>query len=135
MKCAVCGSRADIHHIVHRREGGMNFELNYKYLCHLHHRGLRGPHRNKIIDYEYKFELQNKFESIFTKEFYTLNEINQTLKLSISNKKRIQNNLFLYKEGYSSIELIKFLMGGKVYSIIGLEDLILNTAILLEKSL
>ncbi len=31
--CEICGDYADVHHIVHRSEGGLDFKLNYKYLC------------------------------------------------------------------------------------------------------
>ncbi|MGL5633810.1 MAG: HNH endonuclease [Sarcina sp.] len=135
MRCEVCNARGDIHHIVHRRKDGLNFELNYKYLCHRHHRGLDGPHRNKIIDYSYKLEMQNNLYDTFTNSFYTIDEINNILKLSISSRKKIQEALFLYKEGYKNTELIFFLMGKKSYSEEGLEDLDIQTAIWKEKAL
>lgn len=135
MNCEVCNARGDIHHIVHRREGGLNFKLNYKYLCIPHHRGIHGPHRNKIIDYTYKLEMQNILHDTFSNTYYSLDEINNLLKLSISSRKKIAHNVHLYKEGYKNIELIHFLMGGRFYSEYGLEDLIIQTAIDNEKSL
>ena len=46
--CEICGDYADVHHIVHRSEGGLDFKLNYKYLCKKHHRSKLGPHRDKL---------------------------------------------------------------------------------------
>ena len=135
MNCEVCNSIGDIHHIVHRREGGLNFNINYKYLCKTHHRGIHGPHRNRVIDYTYKLEMQNLLYSTFSNTYYSLHEINNILKISISSRKKISRNVFLYKEGYKNVELIFFLMGSKFYSDYGLEDLILQTAIDMEKSL
>ena len=134
MNCEICGAKGDIHHIVYRGHGGLNFELNYKYLCKKHHRGIHGPHKNKIIDYKYKLEMQDKLCSIFIKTYYSIDSINEILRLSISSRKKIQNKLFLYKEGYKNSELIFFLMGDHYYNTIELEDLILQTEIDKEKS-
>ena len=38
------------HHIVYRSQGGLDFEMNYKYLDSNSHRGINGPHRNKETD-------------------------------------------------------------------------------------
>ena len=54
--CEICGDYADVHHIVHRSEGGLDFKLNYKYLCKKHHRSKIGPHRDKVVDLNYKLE-------------------------------------------------------------------------------
>ena len=135
MNCEVCNAKGDIHHIVYRGHGGLNFELNYKYLCRTHHRGINGPHRNKTTDYTYKLEMQDKLYATFTETYYSIFAINEILGLSISSRKKIQANLFLYKEGYKNTELIFFLMGNRHYSPIGLEDFILQTAIDKEKSL
>ena len=35
--CEICHEKADIHHIVHRHEGGFDIEINYKYLCEKNH--------------------------------------------------------------------------------------------------
>ena len=135
MNCEVCNAKGDIHHIVYRTRGGLNFNLNYKYLCRTHHRGINGPHRDKITDYKYKLEMQDKLYSTFSKTYYSIFLINEILGLSISSRKKIQDSLFLYKEGYKNTELIFFLMGNHHYSTIGLEDFILQTAIDKEKSL
>lgn len=35
------------HHIVFKSQGGLDFDLNYKYLDSNSHRGNLGPHKNK----------------------------------------------------------------------------------------
>ena len=73
--CEICGNKADIHHIVHRSEGGFDIEINYKYLCALHHRGKNGPHQNQFVDLQYKVDMQIKLYSILPKEYYSPKEI------------------------------------------------------------
>lgn len=130
MFCEICSKKADVHHIIHKNEGGLDFELNFKYLCPTHHRGKFGPHRNKIIDFKYKLELQTKLFSLLSKNFYTLEEIISLLKLSNTSSKKLKKLLKLYKEGYKKEEIIAFLLVGQDYSPEGLEDLIIETSIL-----
>ena len=80
--CEICNAQADIHHIVHRSEGGLDIELNYKYLCPYHHRGKYGPHRCKEVDFRYKLDLQNKLFEMLPKEYYYSKELSLILKIS-----------------------------------------------------
>ena len=114
--CEICTEKADIHHIVHRSEGGLDIELNYKYLCEKHHRGKNGPHHSIETDIQYKLELQDKLYSLLTKEYYTFKELGQILDISINAIKRITKNIKLYKEGYKKDYIILNLMGGSLYS-------------------
>lgn len=114
--CEVCGREADIHHIVHRSEGGMDFPLNYKYLCDEHHRGKHGPHRNRNVDIEYKLELQEKLERVLNKQFYSMDELIDILQLNRSKAKKFLKGFRLYKEGYKTSEIIYKLMGNKRYN-------------------
>ena len=98
--CEICGNKADIHHIVHRSEGGFDIELNYKYLCAYHHRGKNGPHQNQFVDLQYKIEMQSKLYNILTKEYYSPKEISQILGIHNNSLKRLLKNLKRYKEGY-----------------------------------
>lgn len=120
--CEICNAPADIHHIVHRSEGGLDIELNYKYLCPKHHRGKNGPHHSKEVDLKYKLELQNKLFSILKKEYYSFKEIASELNIPKNTLKRITKNLKIYKEGYRKIDIITQIMGGQLYS----EDMIVN---------
>lgn len=122
-KCEICGSTADIHHIVHKSEGGLDIDINYKYLCNKHHRGKHGPHHDKKVDLLYKIELQKKLYSLLTKEFYFEKELGEILGLSNSASKRLTRKLQLFKEGYKKDDIIFMLMGGEDYSISKLYDL------------
>lgn len=123
--CEICNEQADIHHIIHRSEGGFDIELNYKYLCPKHHRGKQGPHHSIEVDILYKLELQNKLFFLLPKVFYTFKELGVLLNLSQNALKRITKNIKLYKEGYKRDDVILTLMGGKLYS----EDMLENIKI------
>lgn len=120
--CEICNAPADIHHIVYRSEGGLDIELNYKYLCPKHHRGKYGPHHCKEVDLKYKLELQNKLFYILQKEYYSFKEIAHELNIPKNTLKRITRDLKIYKEGYKKIDIITKIMGNKLYS----EEMIVN---------
>ncbi len=114
--CEICNNKADIHHIVHRSEGGLDIAINYKYLCEEHHRGKDGPHNCLETDLKYKIELQNKLYKLLPKAFYPFKDLLHLLNLSTNTLKKITKELKLYKEGYKKEEVILFLMGGKSYT-------------------
>ncbi|HEY5524089.1 MAG TPA: HNH endonuclease signature motif containing protein [Clostridium sp.] len=124
--CEICNKKADIHHIIHRSEGGLDIELNYRYLCEKHHRGKDGPHHSIETDINYKLELQDKLYSLLSKEYYTFKELGQLLEISINALKRITKNIKLYKEGYKKDSIILTLMGGTLYSEETLEYMEIN---------
>lgn len=121
--CEICNEKADIHHIIHRSEGGFDIEINYKYLCPKHHRGKNGPHRSLETDIKYKIELQDNLYNILNKEYYTSKELGSILNIPLNTLKRITKNIKLYKEGYKKDDIILTLMGNKLYSEETLEDL------------
>lgn len=121
--CEICNKPANIHHIVHRSEGGYELPINYKYLCHKHHRGKDGPHRCTKTDLNYKLEMQNKLFTILDKEYYTFKELQLILRASINTLKRLTKNIKLYKEGYKTKDIVSSLMGGKLYSEDCIEEL------------
>lgn len=114
-KCVVCGKAGEKHHVIFKCEGGLDFPLNYVYLCAEHHRGRKSPHRNKKINIMYKLEFQNKLSNILTKEYYFMDEIMRILSLNSSQARSICKKFKLYKEGYKRDDIIKRLMGGKFY--------------------
>lgn len=128
--CEICGKEADIHHIVHRSDGGLDFALNYKYLCPQHHRGKDGPHRDRFVDLNYKLEMQNKLTSLFTKRYYSLDDLSSLLCINKNTLKRVTKKLKLYKEGYLSKDIIFELMGRQIYSEEYIEDLLIEELVL-----
>lgn len=129
LKCKVCGRRADIHHIIHKRQGGFEFPMNYIYLCNYHHRGPVGPHKCLITDLNYKLELQNKLYTLLVKNFYTSKELQFILGIKGNPLKKLLSKMKLYKEGYKKDDIIFNLMGRKKYSREMLEDIELETLI------
>ncbi|BAH05769.1 hypothetical protein CKR_0718 [Clostridium kluyveri NBRC 12016] len=116
LKCQICGKPADKHHIVYRSQGGLDFPLNFKYLCSEHHRGKNGPHKNKKVDLEYKLEMQKQLEKLLCKKFYRLDELITLLQINKRILKKLFKDYKLYKEGYKSIDIIYRLMGNKIYT-------------------
>jgi hypothetical protein len=114
--CEVCGRNiVERHHIIFRSQGGLDFPLNYKYLCSEDHKGNKSPHRNKKIDLEYKQELQAKLKSILDKHYYTENELIKLLELNRTQAHKICRKFPLYKEGYKKEDIIRRLLGGRIY--------------------
>ena len=62
-----CNHPGQRHHIVFRSQGGLDFKLNYKYLCPEHHTGNESPHKKKEIDLKYKREMQMELLALFFK--------------------------------------------------------------------
>lgn len=121
--CQICQREADIHHIVHRSEGGLDFPLNYKYLCSEHHRGKNGPHKCEETDFKYKLELQDKLFNMLTKNYYTVQELSNILSITNNSFKKFTKTLKLYKEGFLKEDIIFYLMGNYFYTYEMLEDL------------
>lgn len=121
-RCEVCGKKAEIHHIVNRCQGGIDFDLNYKYLCSEHHRGENGPHKNWKIDLQYKLEMQENLCEILLKDFYNLEEISYILHINKNKTKKIMKHSKVYKEGYKKEDIIFKLMGNELYELNMLAD-------------
>ena len=93
----------------------MNIKINYLYLCSKHHKEKNSPHGNSLIDLEYKLELQEQLFYLFRKQYYSFEEIQDILETSKSITKKVVKNLRHYKNGYKSHDIVKALMGGKIY--------------------
>lgn len=102
------------HHIVFKSQGGLDFDLNYKYLDSNSHRGNLGPHKNKETDLKYKLELQEKLEQLLTKDYYNIKELIDLLGL-----KEVQANKAFRKllkvNGIEREDAIRRLLGGRFY--------------------
>lgn len=115
-ECEVCGRpNAEYHHVVFRSQGGLTFKYNRKYLCTEHHKGNNGPHRNRKVDLQYKVEMQDKLDKALDKEYYTPEELINILQLNKNQVKNITKTLIIHKEGYDKWDIIRRLMGGKLY--------------------
>lgn len=118
MECEICGKEhAELHHCIFKSQSKImqTMLVNFKYLCSEHHRGQESPHRNKKIDLAYKLEIQNKIKKILCKPYYTLEGLEKALKLKKNQSRYITKNVSWTSQGYETEEVIRFLMGGKIY--------------------
>lgn len=116
--CEVCGSYyGELHHVVYRSQCKhmKNIELNFKYLCAEHHRGKSSPHMKKEIDLKYKKELQDRLKELFHEEYIDIVDIKGRLNITETNANKIVKTLRIFKEGYKSYEVVKVLMGDRLY--------------------
>lgn len=117
--CEVCGSprNVELHHVIFRSKAPYmsDVEINLKYLCNEHHRGNRGPHLCREIDIKYKVELQYKLSEIFENKFYSAEETRDKLGITDKEIRKIVKTLNLHPEGYSRLDIISKLMGGRLY--------------------
>lgn len=117
--CEVCGRPyAELHHIIHRSAAAYltNIPINFKYLCGEHHRGNNSPHSSHKVDRQYKAELQMKLEVMFTKDYYSEEELKQILGISKSEIKKLTKKMLIHKEGYRREDIILRLLGGRYYA-------------------
>lgn len=107
---------AELHHIVFRSQGGLNFKLNLILLSIEEHKGDDGPHKNRQRDLELKQRLQEQlFEMFHRDELYTLKEI--ALKLGMREKTLYKpfKRVDMTAGEYLGLNVVKRLMGGRFY--------------------
>jgi hypothetical protein len=114
-KCEVCGNPADKHHVVYRSQGGIEFPLNFRYLCSEHHRGVSGPHKCRRLDLEYKLHMQRKLQEILIKEMYTIDELVALLNINKGMIKRLFKEYKPKDKSFRKADIIFRLMGRKKY--------------------
>lgn len=103
------------HHIIFRSQGGLDFPLNYVYLTPEEHKGNEGPHQNRQRDLQLKREMQSSLQRELTKAHYSIKELIEILHLKPGQAKKICRKFTYHPEGYSRDEIIRRLMGGKIY--------------------
>lgn len=104
------------HHIVFKSQGGLDFELNYKYLTPGQHRGPKGPHMCRETNLKYKRELQQKLEELLVNEFYTVKELIKLLGLKPQQAYKAFKKIDKHPgRGMKREDVIRRLMGGKLY--------------------
>lgn len=104
------------HHIVFQSQGGLDFDLNFKYLTYEEHEGNNGPHLNREVDRAYKLELQGKLQKLFlSEELYTEEQVAKKLGRSTkywqSHLRKVWRTAGLMR----GEDLVRFLMGGQLY--------------------
>lgn len=118
--CEVCGAPGQRHHIVFRSHGGLDIDVNYAYLCAWHHtQGPDAPHRNRETDLRLKLRMQRNLENMFWRETYRIAEIAEIIgtgRRTLARRMRAVPNV---QGNYKREDIIKFLMGGKLYECIG----------------
>lgn len=118
--CEVCGEPGERHHIVFRSHGGLNIDVNYAYLCTWHHtQGPDAPHRNRATDLRLKLRMQRDLENMLWRETYRIAEIAEIIgtgRRTLARRMRAVPNV---QGNYKREEIIKYLMGGKLYEHVG----------------
>ncbi len=109
------------HHIIFRSHGGADYDLNLIYLPMAFHKGPNGPHHNRSTDLVLKLKLQEELENLFAKKHYNANEIIRMLdphnkKSRVAIQKQIQKQNICTPKGYRKEDIIRTLMGGKLYA-------------------
>lgn len=102
------------HHIVFKSQGGLDFDLNYKYLSPEDHRGNYGPHLNRTIDLAYKAEMESKLRSVLKLKRYSINELIDILGLKEKQANKAFRKL-LKVDGIEIEDIIFRLMGDRFY--------------------
>lgn len=117
MSCYLCGGEdTETHHIVLRSECRPleKCELNKVRLCtHCHdylHHDSKGYKKLRAL----KFELQNKLEFLFDKEYLTREEIKEVLKISNKPLDRLLKPIVMKKGLYEREDVIRACMGEKI---------------------
>ena len=113
--CVICGKPSERHHIVYKNQGGFDIPCNYVELCPYHHREEVGPHKNREVDLLYKKKMQDYLMEMLNKDYYTIEEIIDKIKINPFQAKSLKIKLNKYKKGYKRIEIIRTIMGGKLY--------------------
>lgn len=112
--CHECSTKAGKHHIVFKGSKSIivYLPINEINLCKKCHKEI---HLNKAMDYRYKCLLQTRLKSLFPEQHYNLEEIKRLLKLKHIQAKLLARHVQSEDSGYSSDDVIKYLLGGKLY--------------------
>lgn len=102
------------HHIIFKSSGGLDFDLNYKYLTAIKHRGNNGPHMDRETDLQYKMELEERLRAIFKRDSYLLSEVIELLGLDIKQAKKAFKRLESV-DGIEREDIIYKLLGDRYY--------------------
>lgn len=121
-ECILCGKpNSEEHHIVWISQAKYmkGCKLNKMYLCSMHHRKSKGPHKDTRTDLKYKLKLQNQLFKLFNKKDYkyTKKDIKKILGISkIATERLCEAIRGNKKNAYYRIDIITACMGGTLYS-------------------
>lgn len=108
------------HHIVFRSQGGLDFALNLIELTQEEHEGDDGPHKNRVRDLELKKRMQNQLVELFPEGgSFNIDQISaalgRTRRYFEKHFRKIPRQWIDGEAYYESEDIIRLLMGGKIY--------------------
>lgn len=114
--CDQCGQPfAQDHHIVFKSECKPmdKCPFNHVYLCQKHHQDHRaGVHHNKKLNKYYKTKVKNKLQELFTKDYYSEEEIKSKLEIGQNATRSLCKLMWSVKGKYKNEDIIKTCLGG-----------------------
>ncbi len=112
--CHECNTKAGKHHIIFKGSKSIivYLPINEINLCKKCHKKI---HSNKAMDDRYKCLLQTRLEKLLPERHYSLEEIKRLLKLKYNQAKLLAKHVQSVDIGYSSDDVIKYLLCGKLY--------------------
>ena len=114
--CIICAKPfSEVHHIVFRSKASflVNCELNKVYLCEDHHRGTKGVHTKNghALDLKLKSDFEEKLNLLFDREYFTREDIKESLNISDRAVNSLCKLLKSYKGLFSRNDIINRCMG------------------------
>lgn len=103
------------HHIVFKKQGGLDMEVNYIYLNSEDHRGNNGPHKSRERDLELKCEMERELREILDGEYFTEEKLMYLLGIDANTAYKAFRKVYKTRQGMSKEDVIFRLMGGKFY--------------------
>lgn len=110
-----CKNMGQRHHIVFRSHGGLDISVNFKYLCADHHIGDKGPHKDRLIDLQYKQAMQERLFNMLTADTYTIKEIAQLIGYDRNRLEKRFKRVPSRAGVYEREDIVRALMGGRLY--------------------
>ena len=111
---------AENHHIIFRSHGGGDYDLNLIRLPMAFHTGPNGPNKYRDTDLVLKLKLQEELFGLLSEEYYNTADVIRILsphnkKSRTALQKQIQKQNICTSKGYKREDIIRTLMGGKLY--------------------
>lgn len=94
---------------------GYDFPGNFIDLCWDCHQGNQGAHQDSGVMREYKLEVQAYLLETLTESHYLPEDLVKIINLPKKQAYKVARPLFLDNEGYRREDIIRQLMGGKLY--------------------